>query len=54
MNQADTLPFGATASAGSQAFLSDPAPGIEIGAAKLLPPFVERAKPIPVQPIHSS
>src|SRR6266849_2004572 len=50
-----TVPSGPTVTAGSHALTLDPlAPGSDIGAPKFRPPSVERANPMPEQPIQSS
>src|SRR5216684_1799834 len=50
MNAAYTLPFGPTASAGSQPL---PERGSRTGRPKVRPPFVGRAKPIRWLPVFS-
>jgi hypothetical protein len=55
MNEAYTVPSGATATAGSQVLTFDPTvPGKSTGAPQVRPPSVDRARAIPLQPIHSS
>src|SRR5580704_3707209 len=55
MKDANTVPSGATATAGSQTLPAGPAePGTRIGVLKVLPPSADRANAMPRQPIHTS
>src|SRR5438067_571119 len=55
MNATYTVPSDATATAGSHTLKFEPTePGTDCGAPKLRPPSVERAKAMPLQPIHAS